>query len=189
MNFSCSTEFSTPELQNNFSKEQIDELQKITEFFKNQICKNEKSDFKSCFSKILPDLLEYGYLPIFDNINFDKQKELYKSISNSTFEEIWTFGKATYPDTGKELKSMGSTYNGKYQKFIIELGKNNTEIKKYAELLVGGGDFEPMGLLEQWIYLNPADFDLDNPNIQLLIAVHYLSHNDQNKRTDKWDSK
>ena len=125
---------------------------------------------------------------ILDNVDFEKQKELYNSISKSTFEEIWVFGKATYPETGFELKSVGSKYNGKYQKYLSELGKKNNEIKDYADRLIGAGDFESMGLLQQRIYQKPTEFDLDNLNVQLLIAIHYLTQNDQQKRKDKWES-
>ena len=187
MNFSCKSEHSSTELKNNFTTEQISDLYKIIDFFKSQICENSNSDFKTCFSEILPDLLEYGWQPILDNVDFEKQKALYSSISQSTFDEIWEFGKATYPETGLELKSVGSKYNGEYQKFLTELGKNNNEIKNYADRLIGAGNFESMGLLQQRIFKNPTEFDLDNPNVQLLIAVHYLSQNDQQKRTDKWE--
>jgi hypothetical protein len=188
LNFSCKSEHSTTELKNNFTPEQITDLYKIIDFFKSQICENNNSDFKTCFSKILPDLLEYGWQPILDNVDFEKQKELYNSISKSTFEEIWVFGKATYPETGLEFKSVGSKYNGKYQKYLSELGKNNNEIKDYADRLIVAGDFESMGLLQQRIYQKPTEFDLDNPDVQLLIAIHYLTQNDQQKRKDKWES-
>ena len=52
---------------------------------------------------------------------------------------------------------------------------------------IEAGDFESVGLLQQSIYNNPKEFDLDDPNIQLLIAIHYLTLNDQQKRTDKWE--
>ena len=189
VNLSCKAQYSTTELKNNFSTEQISDLNKITDFFKNQICDNKNSVFKTCFSKILPELLENGWQPILEEVDFEQQKELYNSISKSIFNEIWEFGKATYPDTGLELKSLGSKYNGKYQKYLTELRKNNTEIKKYADRLIAAGDFESISLLQQRIYKNPKEFDLDNPNVQLLIAVHYLSQNDQQKRTGKWESK
>ena len=188
LNFSCKTIYSTNELKNNFSTEQISDLNKITTFFKNQICENQNSDFKTCFKKILPELLENGQQPIIEKIDFEKQKELYNYISKSTFNEIWEFGKTTYPNTGLELKSLGSKYNGKYQKYLTELGKNNANIKEYTELLIDAGDFESMGLLQQMIKENPEEFDLENPNIQLLISIHYLALNDQQKRTDKWKS-
>ena len=160
---------------------------RVVHFFKNQISENKKSDFKVCFSKILPGLLENGWHPILEKVDFEKQKELYNSISKSTFDEIWEFGKATYPDTGLELKNLGSKYNGKYQKFLTEFGKNNPEVKNYADRLIEAGDFESVGWLQQSIYKNPKEFDLEDPNIQLLIAIHYLTLNDQQKRTDKWE--
>lgn len=187
LSFSCKSQYSTVELENNFSTDQISDLNKIRDFFKNQISENKKSDFKVCFSKILPGLLENGWHPILEKVDFEKQKELYNSISKSTFDEIWEFGKATYPDTGLELKNLGSKYNGKYQKFLTEFGKNNSEVKNYADRLIEAGDFESVGWLQQSIYKNPEEFDLDDPNIQLLIAIHYLTLNDQQKRTDKWE--
>ncbi len=188
LNFSCESEESTTELKNNFTTEQISDLYKIIDFFGSQICENNNSDFKTCFSEILPDLLEYGWQPILDKVDFDKQKELYNSISKSTFEEIWIFRKATSHETGLELKKVSSKYNGKYQKFLSELGKNNNEIKDYTDRLIGFGDFESMGLLQQRIYQKPTEFDLENPNVQLLISIHYLTLNDQQKRKDKWES-
>ena len=187
LSFSCKSQYSTVELENNFSTDQISDLNKIRDFFKNQISENKKSDFKVCFSKILPGLLENGWHPILEKVDFEKQKELYNSISKSTFDEIWEFGKATYPDTGLELKKLGSKYNGKYQKFLTEFGKNNPEVKNYADRLIEAGDFESVGWLQQSIYKNPKEFDLEDPNIQLLIAIHYLTLNDQQKRTDKWE--
>ena len=186
MNLSCASKFSTTELQNHFSKDQINDLQKITEFFKSQICANKSSEFTTCFTETLPALMEYGWEPILENVDFDKQKELYNSISKSTFNEIWDFQKETFITTGLEFRSIGSKYNGKYQKYLTELGKDNSEIKEYAERLIAAGDFESIGLLQQRIYKNPNDFDLNNPNIQLLIAIHYLSQNDQQKRREKW---
>ncbi|MCA0133909.1 hypothetical protein [Winogradskyella alexanderae] len=188
LNLSCASKFTTTELQNHFSKDQINDLQKITEFFKSQICANKSSDFETCFTEMLPALLEYGWQSILDNVDFDKQKELYNSISKSTFEEIWEFGKETYPDTGLELRSLGSKYKGKYQNFLAELGKNNKELKEYADRVIGTGDFESSLILQSRIYEYPTDFDLSNVNIQLLIAIHYLTQNDQQKRTEKWES-
>lgn len=182
MNFSCKSTYSTTELNNNFTAEQISDLNKITEFFKSQICKNENSDFKTCFSKILPELLEFGWKPILENVDFEKQKELYNSISTSTFNQIWHFCNSKDYKSGEEFKRICSKYNGNYQKFLIEFGNNNKEIKEYADRLIGAGDFESMGLLQQRIYTNQTDLDLDNPNIQIIISIHYLSQNDHQKR-------
>ena len=89
------------------------------------------------FFRYVTELLEYGWQPILDNVDFNTQKKLYNSISQSTFEEIWMFGKDIYPETGLVLKGLGSKYNGNYQKFVAELRKNNKELKDYAEKSAG----------------------------------------------------
>lgn len=61
LNSSCSEKFATTEMKNNFTSEQIDDLKRIRDFFENQICENKRDDFKACFSKILPELVEYGW--------------------------------------------------------------------------------------------------------------------------------
>ena len=73
-NFSCKSELSTRELKNNFTTEQISDLNKIIDFFKNQICQNNDSDFKTCFSEVLPKLLEYGWQPILEKVDFGNKK-------------------------------------------------------------------------------------------------------------------
>lgn len=47
------------------------------------------------------------------------------------------------------------------------------------------GDFETLRLLQQRIYKNPAQLKLNNPDVQILIAVHYLTQIDQQKRNYK----
>ncbi|WP_188655211.1 hypothetical protein [Yeosuana aromativorans] len=175
-------------MTNNFSKEQIKDLEKITDFFKSQICENQNSDFKTCFTNILPDLVEYGWQPILEKVDFEKQKELYSSISKSTFNEIWDFCKSRNLKTGEEFKSTCSKYDGKYQKFVTELGEKNPQIKEYAEKLIGAGDFSPAPWLQWNIVDNPKAFDLNDPNIQVLISIHYLSQNDGQKRDEKWET-
>ena len=48
------------------------------------------------------------------------------------------------------------------------------------------GDFETLGSLQIIIHQYPESFDLNNPNIQLIVAIHFLSINDQQKRNEKW---
>ena len=184
LNSSCSEKFVTTEMKNNFTAAQIDDLKKIRDFFENQICDSNDDNFKNCFSEMLPELIEFGWQPILDKVDYNRQKKLYESISLSTFNEIWEFQKITYPKSENELKSIASKYNGAYQKYLTELGEKNSQIKKYAEQIISAGAFESMGLLQQNIYKNPNEFDLNDANIQLLISVHYLTQNDQQKRNE-----
>jgi len=123
VNLSSNEQYSTTELRNNFTDSEISDLQKITEFFKSQICDKENNDFKNCFYEILPELLEYGWNPILENVDFEKQKMLYKSISKTTFIQIWQFCKSTKLATGVEFKEVCSNHKGNYQKYLLELGK------------------------------------------------------------------
>ncbi|SFN99032.1 hypothetical protein [Salegentibacter flavus] len=187
LNFSCSAQHSTTELKNHFSSDQISDLNKITEFFKNEICSGKERDFKKCYEKIPHDYLYATGNEFWNNIDFSKQKELYNQISKSTFEEIWSFCKTTYPDSGKTKTSICAVPNGKYQKYLSELGKNNPKIAEYAKRLNDLGDFG-FGLFHQNIASDKKNFDLNNPNIQLVVAIHFLTLNDQEKRNEQWNA-
>lgn len=185
LNLSCKSQFSTPELKASFSADQIADLKKITDFFEKQICENEQTNFKNCFETILPDLINLGYEPIFERVDFQKQRELYQSIGKDTFKEIWNFCISTNSQTNQKHQSLCARgIDGKYANFLLTIGKNNKLVKEYADRLIASGDFESSTLLQQWIYTNKVSFDLENPNIKLIIAIHFLSINDQEKRTE-----
>ena len=187
---SCKPEFTTPELNKNFTSNQISDFKKITEFFTEQICQNnEISDFKSCFEKMLPDLVERGWNPILENVDFEKQKEMYKSISILTFNEIWGYGKMWKYKDKTEYKSIGIITTGKYLKYLKNVGIKNKYVAEYVDGIYSTGDVESMGLLQNHIFKNPNDLDLTDFNIQVLISIHYLTQNDHEKRVEKWNEK
>ena len=186
LNFSCKTQYYATELNDNFTTEQISDLNKISDFFKNQICLNMDSDFKNCYERIPHEYLEATGSGFWTNIDFEKQKELYGQISKSTFNEIWMFCKSTEYKTGKEIKSLCTNSTGKYYKYLSDLGNKNPRIAKYAERINASGDYNGLDI-QYWNVLNDKKhFDLNNPNIQLILAIHYLSLNDQEKRNEKW---
>ena len=41
--------------------------------------------------------------------------------------------------------------------------------------------------LQTHIYQNPNDLDLNDLNIQIIISIHYLTQNDNEKRVEKWN--
>ena len=187
LNVSCKSQFATNELNHNFTKEQISDLQKITDFFRTQICADENYEFKTCFEKFLPDLVNsnFGYKAIYDKVDFEKQKLMYKSISKNTFDQIWSFCHTTNYHLNTEYESLcGAGYTKQYVKFLIELGKSNKIIADYADKLIASGDFDSSSYFQQRIYDNKNDFDFSNPNIQLWIAIHFLTQNDQEKRNE-----
>ena len=186
LNFSCKSQYSETELKDNFSTEQISDLNEISIFFKNQMCLNMDSDFRTCYERIPHEYLEATGSGFWTNINFEKQQELYEQISKSTFSEIWTFCKSTEYKTGFETKNICPVVNGKYQKYLTEIGETNPSIAEYAKHIRNSGDFSVKGI-RYWKVLNKKKYyDLKDPNIQLILAIHYLSLNDQERRNEKW---
>jgi hypothetical protein len=43
-----------------------------------------------------------------------------------------------------------------------------------------------MGILQSKLYHSQKYYDLNDPSIKVLIAIHYLTQNDQQKRKEIW---
>lgn len=173
------------ELNNNFTEAEIRDLQKLTDFFQEQMC-GEKNNFKSCLDSIIPYLGEYGWQPILENVDFEQQRALYNSFESNVFNEIWNFCRSRNPSEGWERKSLCLNSNGKYVKFLEDLGKRNGVLEGYKNSLLMAGDFVDIQRIEFEVYNKSERIDLNDPGIQILIAVDYLTQNDQQKRKEPW---
>lgn len=182
LSLSCKTQYYATELNDNFTTEQISELNKITDFFKNQMCLNMDSDFKTCYERIPHEYLEATGTGFWININFEKQKELYEQISKSTFNEIWMLCESTYHPSEIKAKSLCANATGKYQKFLVDFGKTNPRIARYAEKIQASGDYNGLDIQYWEVLKDKSSFDLNDPNIQLILAIHYLSISDNTMR-------
>jgi len=177
---SCKSEKSTPELEKYFTEDQISDLNQITGFFVEQICDtNEDFNFKSCFEIMLPKLVKNGWNPIRKTIDLEQQKEMYNSLSKETFGEIWGYHKVQHNSKEIKFKPDGINTSGKYLKFIEEIGYKNDYVAKYTKEIYSSGDVPSRASLQNYIYINPNDLNLDDYNIQVLIAIHYLTQNDE----------
>ena len=170
------------ELKNNFSSEQISDLNKISTFFKTQMCLNIDSDFKTCYERIPHEYLEAIGIGFWTHINFEEQKNIYDQISKSTFNEIWMFCESTYYPSETKTKEICAVSSGKYQKYLSDLGKKHPRIAKYAERIQASGDFNSFDIKYWEVLKDKKIFELEDPNIQLILAIHYLSMNDQSAR-------
>ena len=88
--------------------------------------------------------------------------------------------------TGIDSKCICSKYDGKYQRFLIAFGKRNPVIKEYAKSIQDSGGFSYLSFNHNQILNNKKYIDLDDPNIQLILAIHFLTLNDEEKRNEKW---
>lgn len=177
---SCKTHYSKAELNANFNAEQIADLNKIADFFKEETC--GKNDFKDCYRQINHDSLQANGEGFWTRIDFEKQKELYQSISQSTFDEIWMYCESTYYPSETKAQDICAIAMGKYQQYLADLGKNNPRIAEYADRIQASGDFSGFDIQYGIVLSDKENYELNNPNIQLIMAIHYLSMNDQNKR-------
>lgn len=181
----CSQDFNSTELNNNFTEAEIRDLNRFTDFFQDQMCGNNK-DFKGFIDSLIPYLREFGWQPVLQNIDFNKQKSLYNSFESNVFNEIWDICKSRNLKEEWERKSLCLNPKGKFIKFLEELGKRNGVLEAYKNALLEARDFIDIQRIESEIYNKSKRIDLNDPGIKVLIAIDYLTQNDQQKRNEPW---
>ncbi|WP_347175152.1 hypothetical protein [Polaribacter uvawellassae] len=169
-------------LSESFSTYELNDLAKIVDFFESQICKKygdlNKCDIQKAYKKFnVADSISYPrYLNFID---FKKQKELYNKITPKLKYKIWA-----HPFTiegKKEIKDvLWIRGNGDYINFLKRVGNSKKEFeifKKYAEEIELSND---LSVKNEWdLALNYRFYDSKDIKFRLLIAIHYLSLNEQ----------
>jgi hypothetical protein len=174
-------------IKKTFNKSEIKDLQKIFDFFNSEICDSNYEKLNECYLNyclgIKSQIEKNGAFNT--NLSFEKQKNLYNKIHNKTFREIWNFQKSLPINKRKDtLKYLGLNYEGKYRKFLNEYGKENKEIENYAERFNVTADLSPSMIAE--LSFNYESFNIYEMKTKLIIAIHYLTLNDQNWRNEKY---
>lgn len=182
---SCNRKTLSKELTDNFSSSEIDDLLLLSKFFQNQMCGNEGS-FKECMDSIIPFIGEYGFIPIEENIDFALQQGVYNDLRSAVFTEIWEKCKIYNPIEGWERVSLCVNPDGRYIKFLSDLGKRNGVLEAYKEGLLSGGSFFGITRIEYEVFTASERIDLSDEAIQVLVAIHYLTQNDNSKRIEPW---
>ena len=86
---SCETNYSTSELKSNFTNDQISDLTKIVEFFKENVCTDKNADLNSCYKQANHDSLQANGTGIWTKIDFKDQKS---STNKSRNRLLMKFG-------------------------------------------------------------------------------------------------
>ena len=180
---SCNSEPTTKEVSNNFTKAEIKDLNKIIAFYKTEISDNPSSDFEASFKFQLKEFTEKGENSKIYDLDYSKQEALYNSISKETFNAIWSFCELYIFKTDTTKRILCFESKTKYKSFLTDVAKYNKHIAEYEETLNNSASISTTWL-EQTIIMYPGEFDLADPNIQLIIAIHYLFQNDINKRNE-----
>jgi hypothetical protein len=173
---------------NVFEDSEIRDLSIILKFFNEQICTTQQIDigqtndcYKSFFER-MEKAGETGNIEI--KIPFSEQQKMYESISDSTFNQIWSFGKSWNRDSPDTLKYLGLRYDGKYAEFLKTLGKENKVIEVYYEAFEASGAISPS--MVAGLLMNYEVYDIHDIRIKLIVAIHYLTMNDQYERKEKY---
>ena len=170
-----------------FSTTEIKDLQLLFDFFNESICSitiaQNLNDCYQEFFSIMEKSVQTGNIQL--NIPFEKQTEIYERFSDSTFYKIWTFGKIwNYPEAPQDtFRRVYFTPNGKYLDFLKRTGRRNKVIRNYYEIALTTGDISPTmiaGLLVNYRY-----FDIKDIRVKFIIAIHYLTLNDQFERKER----
>ena len=184
----CLGQSSKMDLKTYFSDSEIKDLNLITDFFQSEFCgTTDSTKFGVCITSALPKLNDWEYKYIGKKISWRKQKKLYSKISDSTFNKIWWISNSTYLASKPkyEYKSIVFSYNPIVIDFVKALGKSNKFLEYYADKLEFIGGFSNINLISISIIEHPQEWDLNDRNVQIFLAIHYLTQNDMLKRDKK----
>ncbi len=176
----CKANYHKANLYGDFTPSELKDLNKIVKFFKDETCGT--ADFEKCFRQINYDSLISKGMTLSSKIDFEKQKKLYRDISSSTFDAIWMFCESFYHPTQTKAEDLCLSTNRKYLNYLKAYGRDNPKIADYSKRLEGSGDFNHFDFDYREILAEKEYFDLADFNMQLVLAIHYLSLNDQSKR-------
>ncbi|WP_430965316.1 hypothetical protein [Spongiimicrobium sp. 2-473A-2-J] len=175
-------------LNNYFSETEIADLNRMTDFFQSELCgKTDRIEFGECLMVSFPENRELFQYCVSGQISYRKQKKLYKTLNNSTFKKIWALCPSTILITEPEYEYQSICFSGDTQflAFIKALGEQNEYLKYYGQKLERIGGFDSGTFLSESIIGQSEKWNLDNRNVQIFLAIHYLTHNDLENRDKK----
>jgi hypothetical protein len=173
--------------QQTFSQNEIQYLQLLFDFFNENICPAyETAKLTDCYTEFFKRMEEWAETDeIRLEIPFEKQEKIYENISEETFQEIWGFGKRwnsrEVPQDYYRMVHYSPT--GKYFEFLKKVGKNDQVIRNYYEIVDVTGDITPS--LIAGLLLNYNHYNIQDIRVKFIIAIHYLTLNDQFERKEK----
>lgn len=186
-------QFATPEMEHNFTKEEINDLEYITTFFIDQISHHQAKGLQD-FEKYLYEMIDRSeidldYYIAFD-IDYKDQQEMYNHISKSTFDKIWFVSDIESIKTGERHKELyipsyvqieEDSSTTSYFKLYKEYSKKSTFFNKRCEEWEASGA-QPEGYMISNLIDFKYLFDLEDDNEKLYIAVYFLTLNDRKYR-------
>jgi len=184
----CLGQNSQMDLKLYFSESEIKDLNLITDFFQSEFCGTmDRTKFEDCINSSLPKLNDWEYKYLRKKISWRKQKKIYSKISDSTFNKIWAICNSTFLVSKPEYKykMICFNYNPILIDFIRDIDRSNKFLEYYAKKLETVGGFTNINAITESLSDYPQEWDLKNRNVQIFLAIHYLTQNDMLKRDKK----
>jgi hypothetical protein len=156
----------------------------ILDFFQSQISiiANNNQDVVDIFNDYRIELLEKFYENgEFDLlIDFTAQREMYQKLSMFFFINTWGFGTSKFANDPVYYLSINLKLESEVLGMIRQNESSNEFITNYMSTLKAAGDISPANVGNMLSIL--TNEDLKRPEVRLLMALHYLTLNDQAKR-------
>lgn len=171
-------------ISESFTKTETRDLQLLVDFFNQTIC-DSNSKLMDCYLAFFNKVKQAADSgSIYLHIPFEQQQNIYETFEDSTFHQIWAFGNSlTHKNLRDTLKEIHYKWDGKFMNFLKIAGKKDKFIKEYHESVETFGGISPS--LIAGIIMNHDKMNFEDPKVELVIAIHYLTLNDQYKRREK----
>ena len=181
---SCSTENSVllsndPIIKEHFNKKEIQELNKILEFFENEVTFTSSShNINDIYELFFLNLQLDENKPI---ISFDKQKTFFENLNPKLLNEMWYCELEYVPYLNDTTELIRYPWKGKYFEFLLAASEKDKGIKNYFDDYTSVESMSPTVLAYSMKYYNEnnVSYDLTIERNRLIIAVNYLIYNEQ----------
>lgn len=178
--------------QETFTAAELEDLQLLFDFYNSSICTQQNSnDLNVCYAEFFNRMEKAKEAENFElAIPIDRQKEVYKSFQDSTFYRIWSF-KTTQEYNFRDsiplkgvFKTVFFAHGNKYMEFLSRTADDYEIIAFYYDSILAEGGLIGPGLFAS-VLLDHDKYDLEDIRIRFIVAMHYLTLNDQYKRAEK----
>lgn len=160
-----------------FNKNEIIDLLEILNFFEQSIGLSDNysvDEFQKAYSDFF-NLNKEIKMSSELRFSFDYTDEmnLFGKIDTLTMKEIWENQLVRLMRSTDSMYVFKINYNGKYMRFLQRLGEQDKKIENYYNTIKVASDITPALVAD--IAINYKDYNINDPKVRLVIAIHYLT--------------
>jgi len=164
-----------------FNESEVNDLEEILHLFENEISKNCNDTITGCFKNFLMNARNNIIIENFEFSGELSGEIIQKKISKSTFNKIWY---NSYMFTNKNQDTIPIIMiktESPYIDFLKELSESKPYLTKYLKDGTSPLNSFIQGATELYILNHYDRFNLSDERDRLILAIHYLSVNEDFK--------